>query len=803
MTLFETYKAIESIAVQLPNINSVVDDFDKLNVGTAKYSAIVIQEDIHSRTEDFMTYNFILGYVDRMVSERDDEVAIHSKAILLLNTIIDTLKKSNQFADVTSTNYNIFTKRFDAMCAGAYCSLSISIPISNCSELASFDELIKRFDENGVYKFRAHGAPWDKATIYVDVQPEIDLQIKSITVDANGQYTVEADPEKTGLERAIVNVSVPSEKKPEETVSKTYTTNGTKTITPTPGSVITEATVNVDVHPANRLTKTYNSNGVKHETGEWKDAEITIDIAEEKPEETLEQRITSNGTKIFNPAAGYVFDKAVVITDVHPVEKLTYNIITNGTKTITGEWKDAEITVDVDTSKPEDTLTRTISSNGTVTFTPSEGHVFDSAIITTDVHPTESLNKTYTSNGQKVETGEWKNASINIDVHPTDSLSARYTTNGTKTITGEFKDGTIEVNVDPRRPEETFSYTYVSNGVYSIKPSEGSVLSEGSVTVAVPSDIHNQNKNITITQNETQVITADQGYSGLGQVEVNVAVPAPVLDQTVITPTTSTQVIIPESPVVGFSKVTVSPVDSTIDSDITANNIRKDVDILGVTGTLVELLAQSKNYNITTNGTTAISPDMGFNAINGGSIVVDVQPALQNKTVSPQRTTFSVTADSPNYGLDTVTVTAAPLQSKTVNPSGSIQTITADSPNYGLDTVTVTAAPLQSKSVSPTGSTQMITPDSGYYGISSVEIAGAPLQSKSVSPTGSTQEIEADNEYYGLSKVTVGAVLLQNKTVTPSNLQQVITADSGYTGLASVTVEDVDYDDIYLALNQI
>ena len=81
MTLFETYKAIETVANRHPNVNSVVDDFDKLNVETAKYSAIVIQEDIHSRTEDFMTYNFILGYVDRMVSERDDEVAIHSKAI--------------------------------------------------------------------------------------------------------------------------------------------------------------------------------------------------------------------------------------------------------------------------------------------------------------------------------------------------------------------------------------------------------------------------------------------------------------------------------------------------------------------------------------------------------------------------------------------------------------------------------------------------------------------------------------------------------------------------------------------------
>ena len=112
MTLFETYKAIETVANRHPNVNSVVDDFDKLNVETAKYSAIVIQEDIHSRTDDWMTYNFILGYVDRMVDWRGDDVEIHSVAVSALNTIIDTLKKSNQFADATSTNYNIFTKKY-------------------------------------------------------------------------------------------------------------------------------------------------------------------------------------------------------------------------------------------------------------------------------------------------------------------------------------------------------------------------------------------------------------------------------------------------------------------------------------------------------------------------------------------------------------------------------------------------------------------------------------------------------------------------------------------------------------------
>ena len=42
----------------------------------------------------------------------------------------------------------------------------------------------------------------------------------------------------------------------------------------------------------------------------------------------------------------------------------------------------------------------------------------------------------------------------------------------------------------------------------------------GSFTVNVPSDVNNQNKNITITSNGTEIISADSGYSGLGQVSI-------------------------------------------------------------------------------------------------------------------------------------------------------------------------------------------------------------------------------------------------------------------------------------------
>lgn len=52
-----------------------------------------------------------------------------------------------------------------------------------------------------------------------------------------------------------------------------------------------------------------------------------------------------------------------------------------------------------------------------------------------------------------------------------------------------------------------------------------------------------------------------------------------------VTPTTSAQTIIPTSPNNGFTEVDVSAVTSSIDANITAGNIKKDVQILGVTGT--------------------------------------------------------------------------------------------------------------------------------------------------------------------------------------------------------------------------
>lgn len=93
--------------------------------------------------------------------------------------------------------------------------------------------------------------------------------------------------------------------------------------------------------------------------------------------------------------------------------------------------------------------------------------------------------------------------------------------------------------------------------------------------------VNNQDK--TFTENGSY--TADSGYTGLGTVTINVPSQVPVIQSLNVTPTTSSQTITAPSGVDGYTPVNVSAVTSSIDSNIVAGNIKKDVSILGVTGT--------------------------------------------------------------------------------------------------------------------------------------------------------------------------------------------------------------------------
>lgn len=162
----------------------------------------------------------------------------------------------------------------------------------------------------------------------------------------------------------------------------------------------------------------------------------------------------------------------------------------------------------------------------------------------------------------------------------TSAIDANITQNNIKsgvTILG------VAGNLEPDKPDQTKTVTPTTSQ-QTITPDTGYELASvtvNAVTAAIDADI--VAGNIKKDVNILGVVGSYEGTTINNQ------------DKTIV-PTTSQQVIGADSGYTGLGQVTVNAVTSSIDANIVAGNIKKDVIILGVTGTYEGSGSAMKEY---------------------------------------------------------------------------------------------------------------------------------------------------------------------------------------------------------------
>lgn len=137
MTLAETIKVLEGVAMEQPAVNMIVrNDVFRINAApSVKYGvfAWLQREHRYNVGTDSMHYSFTLFYVDRLTEDGGNEIDIQSTGISTLTNIIKALGDYDIETD-EDYYFTAFNQRFLDVCAGVYCNVGLDVPASPCAE---------------------------------------------------------------------------------------------------------------------------------------------------------------------------------------------------------------------------------------------------------------------------------------------------------------------------------------------------------------------------------------------------------------------------------------------------------------------------------------------------------------------------------------------------------------------------------------------------------------------------------------------------------------------------------------------
>lgn len=315
-----------------------------------------------------------------------------------------------------------------------------------------------------------------------------------------------------------------------------------------------------------------------------------------------------------------------------------------------------------------------------------------------------------------------------------------------------------------------------------------------------------QSKTANLSKTSTQIISFDANYDGLSSVTVpkvtaaidNYIKPENIKRNVEIlgvlgtygftseikyadASATNYVTVVPSAGINYLEKVIINPVRANIDGNIIPNNIKSGVSILGVTGTYEgDILVQPSKIVTYNTLSTTVFPDEGYNAI--GRITV-YQNGLQGNYDHPMQIDAQ-TAENNNIvpGSSYIGIQKAivtNIQPNIIRHGYKIFNVVG---NFVAD-----ENKFQEKTVTPSGYVQNIIPDQDYDALAKVTVEAV---TSNVSPNIRPEYILSNINILGVTGNVIKSVT-QAKTVTPSSVRQVIGPDLSYTGLSSVTVEAV------------
>lgn len=282
-----------------------------------------------------------------------------------------------------------------------------------------------------------------------------------------------------------------------------------------------------------------------------------------------------------------------------------------------------------------------------------------------------------------------------------------------------------------------------------------------------------QTKNVSAKALEDSIITPDYGYDALESVTIagvtsnidsmiqpnnikkditilgvkGTYAPDPSMDNKYITPTLYQQTIYPDEGYSYFDKVTIRPVDSSIDSNLKSSNIKEGVSIFGVSGSVKEL-----------NGAEAyVSPSTELQVILPKTS--EGKNAITRVTINPVDNTIdnNITSDNIKQGVSIL----------------------------GVEGTYTGPSKLQDKTSAASHEDIVITADSDYDALSSVTIKKVETEDITINPSMEEKTYERSTDKF-INKVTVNPVTSDvDANIRPENIKQnmsILGVVGSYTG---------------------